>query len=243
MSGCNIAFIPFRSGSTRLPNKNILPLAGLPLATWSLIAANKCKFIDKIILSTDQKGFFDQIVSSADEVIKINKEILFDHRLPEHAGSRVKIFDYIKNHLKESMVNNADSLVQMLPTTPFRSVDTLQKAIELYLDTGIGNFSAAEYSFRVSFAFTIENGQALPLFDNNPMITGDTQSQNHPLTYHPCGAFNIFKMNDARNNMITIYDKCEAIIVKREESFDIDTLEDYTFMNSIAHSFKSKLLS
>ena len=141
------------------------------------------------------------------------------------------------------MVNNADSLVQMLPTTPFRSVDTLQKAIELYLDTGIGNFSAAEYSFRVSFAFTIENGQALPLFDNNPMITGDTQSQNHPLTYHPCGAFNIFKMNDARNNMITIYDKCEAIIVKREESFDIDTLEDYTFMNSIAHSFKSKLLS
>lgn len=243
MSGCNIAFIPFRSGSTRLPNKNILPLAGLPLATWSLIAANKCKLIDKIILSTDKKKFYDQIVSSADEVIKINKEIIFDHRLPEHAGSKVKIFDYIKNNLRESMAGNDDSLVQMLPTSPFRSIDTLKKALQLYLDTGVGKFSAAEYSFRVSFAFSIDNGQALPLFEDNPMITGNTQSQNHPLMYHPCGVFNIFKMSDARSKMTTIYDRCEAIIVKREESFDIDTLEDYTFMNLIADDFKRKLLS
>ena len=75
------------------------------------------------------------------------------------------------------------------------------------------------------------------------MVTGNTQSQNHPSMYHPCGVFNIFNMNEARNTMKTIYDKCEPVIVSREEAFDIDTQEDYLFMNTVAHIFKSRLLS
>ena len=61
MTGCNIAFIPFRTGSSRLKNKNILPLADLPLAAWSVVAANKCSKIDKIILSTDSEECYQQI--------------------------------------------------------------------------------------------------------------------------------------------------------------------------------------
>lgn len=243
MIGSNVAFIPFRSGSTRLKDKNILPLADLPLAAWSLVAANKCKNIDKIILSTDNEEFYNHIIYASCKVTELKKDILFDHRAHEHSGSKVKIFDYIKNNLSPLLVNNDDTLIQMLPTSPFRRVSTLDNALKLYLDSGIGRFAAAEYDFRISFAFSIDDNRYTPLFDDCPMVTGNTQSQNHPSMYHPCGVFNIFNMNEARNTMKTIYDKCEPVIVSREEAFDIDTQEDYLFMNTVAHIFKSRLLS
>jgi CMP-N-acetylneuraminic acid synthetase len=243
MSGSNIAFIPFRSGSTRLPDKNILPLADLPLAAWSLVAANKCENIDKIILSTDHEEFYSRIVSAAREVTDLKKDILFDHRAPEHSGSKVKIFDYIKYNMKQTLVKDCDNLIQLLPTSPFRRISTIQEALKLYLDTGVGRFAAAEYDFRVSFAFSLDEDSFTPLFEDCPMITGDTQSQSHPAMYHPCGVFNIFNMGKARREMNTIYDGCKPVIVSREESFDIDTPEDFLFMGSIANVFKSRLLA
>ena len=242
MIGSNIAFIPFRSGSSRLKNKNILPLADLPLAAWSVVAANKCESIDKIILSTDSKEFYKLIKSAANEVSNISKDIIFDHRSSEHSGTKVKIFDYIKHNLNTSLVDDNDTLIQLLPTSPFRIVENLKSALSLYFMSGIGRFSAAEYDFRVSFAFSIKDDLIEPLFDNSPIVTGDTQSQDHPVMYHPCGVFNIFKMSEARNSMKTIYDGCRPIIVSRQESLDIDTHDDFKFMNSIAHVFKAKLL-
>lgn len=242
MIGSNIAFIPFRSGSTRLKSKNILPLADLPLAAWSVIAANKCESIDKIILSTDSEEFYKIIKSAANEVSHISKEILFDHRSSVHSGTKVKIFDYIKHNLDTSLVGDNDTLIQLLPTSPFRVMKNLNSALSLYFNSGIGRFSAVEYDFRVSFAFSINNDLITPLFDNCPIVTGDTQSQDHVVMYHPCGVFNIFKMSEARKNMKTIYDGCKPVIVTRQESLDIDTYDDYEFMNSIAHVFKTKLL-
>lgn len=243
MSGSNIAFIPFRSGSTRLSDKNILLLDGLPLASWTLIVANKCKEIDKIILSTDSKFYFDKITKSAENITNFNKDIIFDFRSADDSGSKIKIFDYIKFKLNKNFVNDNDNLIQMLPTSPFRNLKTLTNAINLFLNSDTGIFSASEYDFRINFAFDFKNGKYAPFFENSPLVTGDTQSQNHPVLYHPCGTFNIFNMGNARVHMKTIYSYCRPFIVSREESLDIDTKEDFNFMNSIAHVFKNRILN
>ena len=46
------AFVPARSGSKRLPDKNIKILAGKPLAVWTLEALVNANRIDKGIFST-----------------------------------------------------------------------------------------------------------------------------------------------------------------------------------------------
>ena len=48
-----LAIIPARGGSKRLPRKNILDLAGKPLIAWSIEAALGSKYIDRVIVSTD----------------------------------------------------------------------------------------------------------------------------------------------------------------------------------------------
>ena len=52
----NVAIIPARAGSKRIPKKNIKKFQGMPIFYWPLIAAKKTNLFDKIILSTDSKS-------------------------------------------------------------------------------------------------------------------------------------------------------------------------------------------
>ena len=54
-----IIFIPARSGSTRLKNKNIKTFNGEPLIYWTAKIAVKSKYSDKIIFSSDSKSYFN----------------------------------------------------------------------------------------------------------------------------------------------------------------------------------------
>ena len=68
---CTIAVIPARKGSVRLPNKNRKRLDGIPLIDWTIRLSKKLKFIDDIILSTNDKKIIQHIKS--DKLIKIFK--------------------------------------------------------------------------------------------------------------------------------------------------------------------------
>lgn len=57
------AFIPARSGSTRLKDKNFLMLKDKRLFEWSVDTANSAKSIDKIIFSSDSKKYLDYVSS------------------------------------------------------------------------------------------------------------------------------------------------------------------------------------
>ena len=59
MSGCNIAFIPFRSGSTRLPNKPLMLLKNKPLIFWTWKNCTKAVPKNLIYVATDNKEIHD----------------------------------------------------------------------------------------------------------------------------------------------------------------------------------------
>ena len=50
-----LALIPARGGSKGLPGKNIRPLLGKPLIAWTIEQAKASKYIDRVIVSTDDK--------------------------------------------------------------------------------------------------------------------------------------------------------------------------------------------
>src|SRR4051812_19986287 len=49
----NIALIPARGGSKRIPHKNIAPFQGKPLIAWTIEAAQQTGLFDRIFVSTD----------------------------------------------------------------------------------------------------------------------------------------------------------------------------------------------
>ena len=72
-----LGIIPARGGSKRLPRKNILNLCGKPLISWSIEAGLKSKYIDKVVVSSDDTEILNisnelkvQVIKRPDELAR-----------------------------------------------------------------------------------------------------------------------------------------------------------------------------
>ena len=218
------AIVPARSGSKRLPGKNVRLLAGKPLPLWTLEACVRSTRITKVILSTDSEGYWDL----ASREIGSDK-LALDLRSSEEAGDSIKIFDYLKAGVDKIFDDCSGKFVLCLPTMPLRSARHIDEAIDQSEKAGRGVFSAVEYDFATSFAFSIDGeGDWMPCFESSPMITGNTRSQDQLKTYHPNGAIYIRDINDLKSPVLkTIYQDAQPYIMDRALSVDIDTIEDF----------------
>ena len=229
-----ICFIPARSGSTRIKNKNIRLINGRPLIYWTVIVALKLKKFDKIIFSSDNKNYYKTLIKYLKKDKFNYKTLIFDERNNKHSNTKSKIFDYIKfDLLKKFKFKEKDLLVQMLPTCPLRSVTTLKKAINFSIFKKKNSFSASEYDFHITFGFSIKDKNWRAAFNKSPMITGSTQSQSQKKYYHPNGVFNCLFVNTLNKRTKSIYQNALPIIVPKGESFDIDTEEDLTIIKKL----------
>lgn len=222
------AFVPARSGSKRLPDKNIKILAGKPLAVWTLEALVNANRIDKVIFSTDSIAYWELIKEYV-----VSDKLVLDLRDSEDAGDNVKILDYLKNNNEKIFTNVDDSFVLALPTAPLRKTHHINDALDLYESHEKPVFSAAEYNFPVSFAFKKSNFDWKPVFDKSPLITGNTRSQDQDHVYHPNGAIYIRPIEDLRANLPTLYVDAVPYIMNEIDSTDIDKEIDFLFAESL----------
>lgn len=119
------AFIPARSGSKSIKNKNIVLLKKKPLLAYSLEAAKNCKTIHKIIFSTDSEKYFNVGRKYAD---------FFLHKRKKSTSSDTSTdFDVFYNFVKNFRGILPKFFVHLRPTTPFRNSDMLDKIINKFI--------------------------------------------------------------------------------------------------------------
>ena len=220
-----VAFIPARSGSKRIPNKNIKILAGKPLLIWTLEACIASNKISTVILSTDSEKY----ISIAKNYIQ-NDKLKFDFREPSDASDSIKIFDYLV--LKKDKIFRdieEESFILALPTVPLRRTEHLEEAIVLFEKAKKPIFSATEFEFPISFAFTINQKENwVPLFEDSPMVTGNTRSQDNASAYRPNGAIYVRKILDLENKEFkTLYENAMPYLMEQNCSIDIDNETDF----------------
>lgn len=120
MSGGTIAIIPARAGSTRLPGKNVRPMAGRPMVAWTLDAALNARSLDRIVVSTDDPAVMD--VASA-------MGLAPPFRRPPHlSGSEASVIDVIAHALSE-VGGRWDHVVLLQPTSPLRTAQDVDDAV------------------------------------------------------------------------------------------------------------------
>ena len=122
-----IAIIPARGGSKGLARKNIRLFAGKPLVAWTIEQTKKSKYIDRIIVSTDDKEI-------AESSRKYGAEVPF-LRPEELATDDAKTIDVILHTLNwlETRGDYYDFLVLLEPTSPLRDVEDMDKCIEILI--------------------------------------------------------------------------------------------------------------
>ena len=121
-----LAFIPARGGSKGIPDKNIYPVKGKPLISYTIEAARNSRLIDDILVSTDS----ERIASVAREY---GADVPF-MRPDELAGDRANIIDAVLYTIERLRTNGQhyDTLVLLQPTQLLRTSDEIDEAIEVY---------------------------------------------------------------------------------------------------------------
>ena len=120
----NIAIIPARGGSKRIPEKNIKLFAGLPLLAHSILYAQQNEtLIDEIYVSTD-------IVEIKKIAIQYGAKVI---DRPEHLSGDLEPTITALKHVLESIdCSDVESVVLLQPTNPLRPQDLLKQAFEIY---------------------------------------------------------------------------------------------------------------
>ncbi|MDH7604906.1 MAG: cytidyltransferase [Melioribacter sp.] len=116
------AFLPAKGNSHRIPNKNIMLLDGEPLFLRSLKKLLTINLIDEVYLDTESY----EIIDLASEV---KCKIL--HRDPSLATNKT---DGNQLFYNEVLHTDADICIQLLSTSPFIKVETIEKGIKILLN-------------------------------------------------------------------------------------------------------------
>jgi CMP-N-acetylneuraminic acid synthetase len=120
-----LAIIPARSGSVGVKGKNIRLLAGQPLISHAIEVARRSN-IDRVILSTDSEEYAGIGQRFGAEIPFIRPDTL--------AHSEAKAIDVVHHcleHLRQEDGWQPDNVFYMQPTSPFRTEERINQAIEL----------------------------------------------------------------------------------------------------------------
>ena len=119
-----LAIIPARGGSKGIPRKNLRILNGRPLIYYSINTCLSSKYIDAVLVSTDDEEIYEiSKLYGADAIIR-----------PPHLAEDTTTLDPVVYHATHSFEElkgkKYDYVVTIQPTSPLLTSETLDAAIE-----------------------------------------------------------------------------------------------------------------
>ncbi|GAA0857160.1 pseudaminic acid cytidylyltransferase [Aliiglaciecola litoralis] len=215
----NLAIIPARGGSKRIPAKNIKEFAGKPLIAYSIQAAQESGLFDKVWVSTDSQEVADIAKMYGAEVPFLRPEDLSNDVIGTRPVTSHAI-QYCIEHFEKP-----EFCCCIYATAPFLQAQYLQDGL-----TVLKNDPSKSFSFSVtSFAFPIQRAINIVDGDVSPMFPRDIfkRSQDLEEAYHDAGQFYWGRTDDYLTKKGIFSKHSVPVVLPRHLVQDIDTPEDW----------------
>lgn len=126
MTAKYLAIVTARSGSKRLPGKNVRELCGKPLFVWSVLTGRQCPQVARTVVSTDSAEYQRIAIEAGADCPWL--------RDPALAADETSSADVVKEVLDRlgDEVKQYRALVLLQPTSPLRSAEDISGALALY---------------------------------------------------------------------------------------------------------------
>lgn len=215
----NIAVIPARGGSKRIPRKNIKPFCGKPMIAWSIEAAKKSGCFEKIVVSTDDAEIADIARQFGAEVPFVRSEALSD----DFAGTEAVVVDAI-NQLQQQQWVFAHTCC-IYPTAPLLMPAALQQGLALLENEHTDfAFSATTFDYPIQRALRQTASGHVAMF--YPQYR-DSRSQDLEPALHDAGQFYWGKTAAWLAEQPLFGERSVPVKLPRMRVQDIDTPEDW----------------
>lgn len=215
----NIAIIPARGGSKRIPRKNIKEFHGKPMIAYSIESALKSRCFDKVIVSTDDAEI-------ADIAIKYGAEVPF-MRPANIADDYATTLDVIKHAVEFTELQDwgVKNVCCIYATAPFLIPEFIQRGfVELTSSDTDYAFSAASFPFPIQRALKLTSDQCVEMFHPEHL---NTRSQDLEEAYHDAGQFYWGTAEAFIAKKAIFGTRSKAVLLPRKRVQDIDTPEDW----------------
>lgn len=227
-----LAIIPARGGSQGLPGKNIRPLHGHPMIAWSIAQSLACPAITKTMVSTDSEDIKAVALAYGAEVPFLRPSgIAGPKSLVEET-----LFHAVDYYEKEGFL--PDRIILLQPTSPIRFVDTLNRAFQKF---DAGKMDSLVSTYQHSHFYWKNTVPPTPLYNHivRPMRQDLKEEDN---LIGEVGLFIITKTSSLRRDRSRVAGTPDIFIVDRVESFEVDTPEDFEFIELLMNKYKEKLV-
>ncbi len=215
----NIAVIPARGGSKRIPGKNIKPFCGRPMIAWSIQAAAASGLFARIIVSTDSEE-----IGAVARQYGAETPFVRPARLADDFTPTAEVMLHALEWLAEEG-QNPELVCCLYATAPFIRPGFLRQGYELLCRTGAASvFPVTSYPASPFRALTIgPEGRLAMLWPEYEL----TRSNDLPEAYHDAGQFYwLDVVRFWREKRIYAADAWPVVLPRRLVQ-DIDTPEDW----------------
>ena len=228
----NIAIIPARSGSKRIPGKNIKEFCGKPMIGWSILEAINSECFDHIIVSTDSHEIAEIANSFGADTPFIRPKNISDDFTPIVTVMKHAISELL--NLSYKMTN----ICCIFATAPFIRSNYIKSGLHQLTNNG------CDYVFPVTtFSYPIQRSLIVNTDNTIRMLYPElshTRSQDLDEAWHDAGQFYWGKFESWIEEKEIFKSNTQILRLPRKLVQDIDTYEDWEYAEALFNSITQK---
>ena len=215
----NVAVIPARGGSKRIPRKNIREFCGKPMIAWSIEVAKQSKLFDRIIVSTD-----DEEIAKVAKFHGADVPFMRPVELSDDYSGTTEVMAHAVSWMQNQQWQ-PEAICCIYATSVFLTVEDLKKGFNAL---SVGNwsyaFSVTDFEYPIFRSFKKCSDGGVKMFFPEYF---ESRSQDLPEALHDAAQF-YWGKPDAWLKSINLFDQHSCpVMIPRWRVQDIDTEDDW----------------
>jgi CMP-N,N'-diacetyllegionaminic acid synthase len=230
-----LGVIPARGGSKGFPRKNVQLLLGMPVIAYTIIAAQKSRLINRLVISTDDEEIAQISQRYGVEVIPRPAELAADDSPIEEA------LRHCVTYLSQKEGYKADIVVQMQANVPVRKEGMIDLVTQKLIDTGAESAISIYEANQIPQVMKRLKGDRL--FPRYKLPKG-YRRQDFPKLYLADGAVAatkievLFRTIGDRRGHAYLGDNVRGVIEERFYAIEVDLPEDLILAEAVLRMFR-----
>ncbi len=236
-----LAIIPARGGSKSIPRKNIKLLDGIPLLAYSIAAGLQSKLVTRVIVSTDDQEIAEIARRWGAEVPFIRPK-----KYAQDQTTDLPVFEHALRWLKKEENYLPDIIVQLRPTSPFRSPECVDQAVKILLEnqnadsvrTIVPSGQNPYKMWRID-----KKGYLDPLLSVPGLAEPyNSPRQKLPTTYWQTGHVDVMRYETVMKKKSMTGDRIYPLMIDQLYLVDIDTEYDWDYAERLIDKLKPSIV-
>lgn len=215
--------ITARGGSKGVPRKNIVPLNGYPLIAYKIIAAKKCRYDSRIIVSTD-----DEEIAGVAKQYGAEVPFMRPAELATDQADSMDVLAHAIDWVSKNDTSRYDYLCLLEPSSPFASYIDLDNAIEMIIQKKADTLlSVKEAEVSSAFIHSLDEDGKLSIFYDSIIQMKSVRRQDQKAEYTMNGCIYLAGYDYFVRNRLFHSKNSVPYIMPPEASVEIDSMLDY----------------